>query len=40
VISTIAARRHASSDLVKKLFALLLFAVSLFTLLETFLISS
>lgn len=40
VISTIAARRHASSDLGKKLFALLLFAISLFTLLETFLISS
>jgi len=40
VISTIAARRHTSSDLVKKLFALLLFAVSLFTLLKTFLISS
>lgn len=40
VISTLAARRHHSSDLIKKLFALLLFVVSLFTLLETFLISS
>jgi hypothetical protein len=34
-----AARLKVSSDILKKSFALLLFAVALFTLLETFMIS-
>ncbi len=40
LVSTLAARLKISSDLLKKSFAFLLFGVSLFTLLETFLISS
>ncbi|MEY3076720.1 MAG: sulfite exporter TauE/SafE family protein [Candidatus Nanopelagicaceae bacterium] len=39
VISSMAARLKVSSDILKKSFALLLFAVALFTLLETFMIS-
>jgi uncharacterized membrane protein YfcA len=39
VVSSMAARLKVSSDILKKSFALLLFAVALFTLLETFMIS-